>query len=231
MKPAFSIIIPTYNEARNILFLIQELQTALSGAGLSSYEILVMDDNSPDGTADKVNALKNPQVRAINRAGLPRGLSQAVLHGFQEARGEVFVVMDADFSHPPAQVPALLQALDENTSVAVGSRYIKGGGIQNWPLSRRVTSLIACLLARPWTPVHDSTSGFFAVKKSVVRDVALNPLGFKIGLEVFVKGRHGGEIKEVPYVFTDRREGQSKLNQKVIFEYLKQLSSIQKKVS
>ncbi|MEI8344950.1 MAG: polyprenol monophosphomannose synthase [Candidatus Omnitrophota bacterium] len=224
--PMVSILIPTYNEKDNITVLIERLQRELGAAAYSNYEILVMDDDSPDKTADCVNALKDPRVRAINRRGKPRGLSNAVLDGFACARGEFFGVMDADLSHPPSAVPAMIRALEAGAAVAVGSRYVSGGGIVNWPWHRVLTSRVSSLLASPLTSVRDATSGFFFVRKGALDGVTLSPLGFKIGLEVFVKAAHGGRVIEVPYVFTDRRYGQSKLGPGVMTCYLRQLLSL-----
>ncbi len=106
--------------------------------------------------------------------------------------------------------------------LAIGSRYVKGGGIENWPARRIITSQVACMLARPLTPVNDITSGYFLVRREALEGVTLDPIGFKIGLEVIAKAHYGRAI-EIPYVFTDRVVGESKLNQKEIFNYLKQL--------
>ena len=221
-----SIIVPTYNERNNIGRLIPAIEKNLDQASVGEFEILVMDDDSPDGTSERILEMKDPRVRLVNRRGRPRGLSQAVLDGFGEARGEILGVMDADLSHPPETLPSLIAAVREEYLVAVGSRYVPGGGVRQWPWRRVVTSKIACWLARPVTPVKDSTSGFFFLKKSVLEGVVLNPSGFKIGLEVFVRSKHGGKIKEVPYIFTDRKEGVSKFNGRVAACYVKQLFSL-----
>lgn len=224
-----SVIIPTYNERKNVVSLTMEVQNALSSGGITDYEILFMDDDSPDGTAAVITALKDPRVRVVNRRGRPRGLAYAVIDGFREGRGEIFAVMDADLSHPPKVLPALVRAVMDGAEIAVGSRYVKGGGVYNWPWKRRFVSRVACLMARPVTPVRDSTSGFFAIRRSAIEGVTLNPYGFKIGLEVFVCARHQGKIQEVPYVFTDRREGTSKLGGMIMWLYLKQLGHLLKK--
>jgi dolichol-phosphate mannosyltransferase len=109
--------------------------------------------------------------------------------------------------------------------LAIGSRYVAGGGIENWPLKRKITSLVAIALAKPLTPVRDITSGFLLVKRSALEGVELDPIGFKIGLEVIAKAKYGRAL-EVPYVFTDRVAGLSKLNQNEVFNYLRQLRRI-----
>lgn len=209
--------------------LIRRVEETLLTSGEADFEILIMDDDSPDGTSEAVLSLKNPRVRLINRRGRPRGLSAAVIDGLYQAQGELIGVMDADLSHPPEVIPSLIQALREGARVAVGSRYVAGGGIKNWPFHRALISRFACALARPVTPVKDSTSGFFFLQKKVLENVVLDPLGFKIGLEVFVKSKHEHKIKEVPYVFTDRRKGSSKFGIYVIGCYLKQIILLFKK--
>ena len=218
-----SIIIPTYNESGNILKLISSIEAELSKAGMLDYEILVMDDDSPDGTCEIVRGLNHKTVTAINRRGKQKGLSHAVIDGIGRSRGEIVGVMDADLSHPPHVIPSLIEEIKRGANLAVGSRYVPGGGISNWPLKRRASSSVACALARVVTSVQDSTSGFFFFRKEILDGVNLNPLGFKIGLEVFVKGRHGNKVTELPYVFTDRKSGQSKLSMNVIGCYLLQV--------
>ena len=135
--------------------------------------------------------------------------------------------IDADFSHDPKVVPKRWFGLSRagEYGLAVGSRYVKGGGIENWPLKRKVTSLVACMLAWPLTSIRDITSGFILVKREALDGVELDPIGFKIGLEVAAKA-HYGKALEVPYVFTDRVVGESKLNGKEIANYLRQLRRI-----
>jgi dolichol-phosphate mannosyltransferase len=134
--------------------------------------------------------------------------------------------MDADFSHDANAIPMMVAALAGGEyGLAIGSRYVAGGGIENWPMKRKITSIVAIALAKPLTSVRDITSGFFLVRRSALDGVALDPIGFKIGLEVIAKA-HYGRALEVPYVFTDRVAGTSKLNQSEIFNYLRQLVRI-----
>jgi dolichol-phosphate mannosyltransferase len=156
------------------------------------------------------------------------GLSSGVIDGWKFARPESDAVgaMDADFSHDVNAIPAMVAALASGEyGLAIGSRYVPGGGIENWPLHRKITSLVAIALAKPLTPVRDITSGFFLVRRRALESVELDPIGFKIGLEVIAKA-HYGRALEVPYVFTDRIAGTSKLNQGEIFNYLRQLVRI-----
>ncbi len=218
-----SIVVPTYNEVKNIPELLSSINQEMSKCQMENYEVLIMDDDSPDGTINLINDLEMPKVRGINRKGKPRGLSAAVIDGFAQAKGDIVLCMDADLSHPPAKVPELIQAILDGAIISVGSRYVPGGGVKNWPLLRQLSSRAACFVAKLVTPVKDSTSGFFAVKKEALKGVNLDSLGFKIGLEVFVKAKHYGLITEVPIVFKDRTAGESKLSGQVIRCFFEQV--------
>jgi dolichol-phosphate mannosyltransferase len=165
-------------------------------------------------------------VRCLHRPG-KLGLSSGVIDGWAFARPESEAVgaMDADFSHDANIIPRMVKSLDEGYGLAIGSRYVPGGGIENWPLKRKITSIVAIALAKPLTPVRDITSGFFFIKRDALTGVKLDPIGFKIGLEVIAKA-HYGRVIEIPYVITDRIVGESKLNQKEIVNYLRQLGRI-----
>lgn len=222
---AVSVVIPTYNEAGGIERLIAALDAMFRGAGIDA-EIVIVDDNSPDGTGAIVDALAvRYPVRCLHRAG-KLGLASAVIDGWATCTSSILGVMDADFSHDPAIIPDMIAAIQSGAcELAIGSRYIPGGGITNWPWRRRVTSRVAIMLAMPLTPVKDITSGYLFCRRSVIDGVRLDPIGFKIGLEVIMKGKYRN-AKEVPYVFTDRRVGSSKLNSGEIVNYLKQLVKI-----
>lgn len=190
-----------------------------------TWELIVVDDGSPDGTADLAESYadKHP-VRVVRRPG-KAGLASAVLAGFAQARGDVLVVMDADLSHPPEAVPRLVAAIGEGADLAVGSRYVSGGGTEDWPLKRRVVSRAACLMGNVLVPIRDCTSGFFAIRKSALDGVKLNPIGFKIGFEVMARARYK-KFLEVPYVFRDRELGKSKFGRREILQYLVQLGQV-----
>ncbi|MDQ6780969.1 MAG: polyprenol monophosphomannose synthase [Candidatus Eremiobacteraeota bacterium] len=222
---AVSVVIPTYNEAGGIERLIAALDAMFTGAGIDA-EIVIVDDNSPDGTGAIVDALASRYpVRCLHRAG-KLGLASAVIDGWATCCSPILGVMDADFSHDPAIIPDMVRAIQSGAyELAIGSRYIPGGGITNWPWRRRVTSRVAIMMAMPLTPVKDITSGYLFCRRSVIEGVQLDPIGFKIGLEVIMKGKYRN-AKEVPYVFTDRRVGSSKLNSGEIVNYLKQLVKI-----
>jgi len=224
----FSIVVPTYNEAGGIEKLVMTLDGVFKAHGLDG-EIVVVDDNSPDGTGaivDRLHAEGYP-VRCLHRPG-KLGLSSGVIDGWAFARpdSEALGAMDADFSHDAGVLPRMVEALqDEGYGLAIGSRYVPGGGIENWPRRRIITSRVAIALAQPLTKIRDITSGYFLVKREALDGVDLDPIGFKIGLEVIAKAHYGRAI-EVPYVFTDRVAGLSKLNQNEILNYLKQLGRI-----
>ena len=222
----FSIVIPTYNEAGGIERLVKTLAELFETNGLDG-ELIVVDDNSPDGTGAIVDRLSAEYpVRCLHRPG-KMGLSSGVIDGWAFARPEsrALGAIDADFSHDPTAIPKMVAALQNGYGLAIGSRYVPGGGIRDWPLRRRVTSLVAIALAKPLTSVNDITSGYFLVKREALDGVELDPIGFKIGLEVIAKA-HYGRALEVPYVFQDRAVGQSKLNGGEITNYLRQLGRI-----
>ncbi|MFY9719569.1 MAG: polyprenol monophosphomannose synthase, partial [Candidatus Cybelea sp.] len=203
MALPFSIVIPTYNEAGGIEKLLRALETTFEASGLDG-EIIVVDDNSPDGTGEIVERLaRELPVRCLHRSG-KLGLSSAVIEGWAIARNDSVALgaMDADFSHDVKALPEMVKALDSGEfGLAIGSRYVPGGGISNWPKRRIIASRVACALARPLTDVKDVTSGFFLVRRDALTGVRLDPIGFKIGLEVIAKA-HYGKATEVPYVFT-----------------------------
>jgi dolichol-phosphate mannosyltransferase len=211
-----SLVLPTYNER----LCLEKLHTRIDQT-LSPYrhEVIVVDDSSPDGTADVVRdfARLGP-YRLISRP--PKsGLSSAVLEGCHAATGAVVVVMDADGSHPPEQLPALIEAVRTGpVEFALGSRRVPGGSDEGPPVLRWIISRVATLLARPLTTVHDPMSGFFAVRRDVLSRGTLNPTGFKIALEILVKCQPS-PVVEVPFQFGERLAGQSKLGPNIIASY------------
>jgi len=222
LTPLLSLVIPTYNESRGLESLIGRIFAVLERNALSA-EVIVVDDNSPDGTGELAEELaRRHPLKVVHRSG-KLGLSSAVLDGWAVAEGRVLGVMDADLSHDPEILPDMLASITEGgAEVAVGSRYIPGGGLGNWPWFRRVTSKTAVLMGRPICPVHDVTSGYLMFRRSVIQGVQLDPIGFKIGLEVLVRGRYR-TFTEVPYTFTDRAAGKSKFGLHEIRNYLVQL--------
>ena len=221
-----TVIIPTYKEESNIRNIITEVDAVFKRNNLKG-EILVIDDNSPDGTISIVNEIKKttPNVNLIVRLA-DRGLSQSVVKGFVHASSDILVVIDADLSHPPSLIPAMYTGIMEGNDIVIGSRYMEGGGIRKWPIKRHIISLGATFLGRLLFPdVLDPVSGFFAVRKSVVAKAPLKPHGYKILLEVLGKGTWEKD-KEIPFEFVDRKIGSSKLKLKTIIEYAQQVIDI-----
>jgi dolichol-phosphate mannosyltransferase len=196
-----------------------------SALAVHTWELIIVDDGSPDGTADLAESYADKHPVVVVRRPGKAGLASAVLAGFAKARGDVLVVMDADLSHPPEAVPRLVSAIEEGADLAVGSRYVTGGGTEDWPLKRRVVSRAACLIGNVLVPIRDCTSGFFAIRKSALDGVKLNPIGFKIGFEVMARGRYKKAV-EIPYVFRDRELGKSKFGRREIGQYLVQLGQV-----
>ena len=219
-----SIIIPTLNEAGNIPDLLKRTFKSLDSIDID-YEILIIDDASEDNTADIAQELLGQKGRVIKRRENIRSLSLSVIDGIKKAKGDIIVVMDGDGSHPPELIPVFLDNLREGYDLIIGSRYIKGGGTQEFPFKRKIISVIACLIGRIVTEVKDNTSGFFCIRKEVLDNVNLTPRGFKIGLEIFVKSNISA-FKEVPYIFINRKKGKSKLTLRPILQFLYQVFSL-----
>ena len=226
----FSLIVPTYNEADNILGLLESAHAALSGI---DHEVIVVDDDSPDRTGEKAEgfAATHPWVRVVRRTG-ERGLSEAVLRGFAEARGRYLGVMDADQSHDEKILLKLIAAVERGADLAVGSRRVPGGGATRWPWHRQLTSEIATRLAKALisVPLSDPMSGYFVMKREVYESCRnrIHPTGYKILLEIVARARPLA-VEEIPFVFKDRTQGYSKLTPKVIAQYLAMLWRLRQK--
>ncbi len=213
-----SLVAPTYNEAKNIEEFIEKAAEAMNG---QDYEIIIADDNSPDKTADIARKFTNKyNIRVIVRYK-DKGLANAVMNGIKEAKGDILGVIDADLSHPPELIPELIRQLN-GADIVVASRLVEGGGAEGWPKRRKLSSFIGTFLARPLVNIKDPMSGFFFFKREIIKGVNLKPKGYKILLEILVKGNYK-EAKEVPFIFKDRTAGESKLNLAVSMEYFAQL--------
>jgi dolichol-phosphate mannosyltransferase len=222
-----SIIIPTYREAENLPILIPRIAAALSTGNLTG-EIVIVDDDSQDGTEKVCAELSASHPVRLAVRTTERGLSSAVLHGMRMARGNVFVVMDADLSHPAEEIPNLVQTLlTQDADFVIGSRYVAGAGTdENWGWFRWLNSKVATLMAWPLTSAADPMAGFFAIRRSTFEAAApLDPIGYKIGLELIVKCNCRA-IKEVPITFRDRVHGESKLTLKEQINYLRHLMKL-----
>ncbi len=221
-----TIVIPTYNEAVNIGKLIDSVIREMEKAGFKDeFEILVVDDDSPDGTCLVVRkkALEDKRVRCLLRRK-SKGLATAILRGIHWARGRYVVVMDADFQHPPEVVPRLVRkALDTGADIVVATRYSSGGGVAGWSKLRLLMSKTAIFIAKVLVPgarsTSDPMSGFFLVRKDIVENAALNPRGYKILMEILERTNYS-RVEEVPYVFRNRAGGKSKLGPKTIVDFL-----------
>ncbi|KAJ7186400.1 nucleotide-diphospho-sugar transferase [Mycena filopes] len=239
-KILHSIIVPTYHERPNIRPLVTAVFGALSAELRTQTELVIVDDDSRDGTDEVVDALHEEEgayekgyinvVLVVRKKSEGTGLSSAVLRGFEEARGESLVIMDADLQHPPSSLPSFFTVLsDHTTPFVIGTRYAPGSKINaNWPLYRRFMSWGARSLARPLTSASDPMSGFFGLRKELfLASPPLTPTGFKIGLELLLKAPvPRGGLKEVGYAFGVRSEGSSKLGAKVMLRYLFQLGAL-----
>jgi dolichol-phosphate mannosyltransferase len=241
-----SIIIPTYNESENILNLLASIKSSV----LDSFytEIIVVDDNSPDKTGNlaedysstnnidsrgqlhhqynlnSCDQSRNFSVRVVHRSR-KHGLVSAILEGIKSSNSQYVVVMDADFSHSPDLIPKMVRELENaDVDIVVASRYAKGGSIVGWPFKRKLISKCAAKIAEYGLhirkEVKDPMSGFFAFKRPILRHIRIDSAGYKILLEILVKAKEA-KVKEIPYTFTDRKAGKSKLDNGVMLDYIK----------
>jgi dolichol-phosphate mannosyltransferase len=229
---ALSVVVPTFNESENIGLFLDALCDSLDPVLPGAYEIVVMDDDSPDGTLDVAAtvAATRPQVRLVKRLK-KRELSTAVIRGWQLARGQALSTINADFQHPPELIAGLWQLLQTNDLV-VASRYCKGGGVGNWSIYRRILSRGASLIGQIILPqvynrTTDPLSGCYMFRRQVVVNVELNPLGYKSLIEILVRGRVR-TIAEFPYHMRERERGASKATGARSIDYVKQLIRLRK---
>ncbi len=223
-----SLIVPTYNESRNLEELLRQLTAVLEPCLAGEYEILVVDDDSPDGTWAVAMRLSErwPAVRVMRRRS-EKGLSTAVIRGWQAARGETLAVIDADLQHPPEVLARLWEAIQAGADLAVASRHTEGGGVSDWSALRRLLSRGAQLLGLALLPsvvgrVSDPMSGYFMLRRAAIAGAELSPLGYKILIEVLGRGRIR-TISEVGYVFRERLAGESKVTARLYADYLRHL--------
>lgn len=226
-KTQVSIIIPTYNESQNILKILKSIQDNLPNN--TKTQTIVVDDNSPDGTGklveeylENVKKLANHTIEVIHRK-TKDGLSSAILKGIQFATGNTIVVMDSDLSHPASLLPKMIDALKHpKCDIVIASRYVNGGSIVGWTRKRKFLSRLATFIAKRGLGVgaKDPMSGFFAFKKPVIQGLSFDAIGYKMLLEILVKAKNA-KVLEIPYTFTNREFGKSKLDSKTIFDYLK----------
>lgn len=220
VRTGLSIVIPTYREVENIPLILDRIDR-LRRAQALDLEVLFMDDDSRDGSVEAVRDAGHDWARIHVRTA-DRGLSQAVIDGFRRARHPVLVCMDCDLSHPVEAIPQMVLALATGQQFVLGSRYVPGGSTDDdWGMLRYLNSRVATLLARPLTRVKDPMSGFFALRRADFDAAeALNPVGYKIALELIVKC-HFDNVAEVPIHFADRAHGESKLSLREQLKYIK----------
>ena len=215
-----TVVIPTYNEAKNLEPLTEEIYSVIDKNNID-LEIIFVDDNSPDGTGDIAEKLKGRfPVKVIHRGG-KLGLGSAVREGFKATDREVIGVMDADLSHDPKIINELVKSLQE-FDISIGSRFEEGSSVENWKSYRKILSEVGVALARRITKCRDPLSGYFFFRKSVIDGVVLTTKGYKILLEILVKGKYK-TIKEIPFNFRMRKFSTSKLNFKEYLLFLGQL--------
>ncbi|MGV8171285.1 MAG: polyprenol monophosphomannose synthase [Candidatus Woesearchaeota archaeon] len=219
-----SIIVPTYNESENLPRLIPEIYHALSKIK-DRFEIIIVDDDSPDLTwkiAEKYSRYTRYNLRVIRRTH-DKGLSSAVIDGFGNSKGDILCVMDADLSHPPKLLNKMIEAMrDEGSDIVIATRD-ESGGRKNFSFYRNIVSLGAQMLSKPLTDVSDPMSGYFMIRKSVLKNrySSLRPKGYKILLEILVKGNYDHKkVSEVPFIFAKRLHGESKLGFKAYIDYV-----------
>ncbi len=226
MKPELTVVIPTYNESKNIETMIIRTGDTLKTAGIDA-ELLIVDDSSPDGTADLATKMdKQYPVRVYVRTERV-GPGPAILDGIRLAHAPIVCVMDGDLSHPPEALPGMYKLIKEGQALmVVGSRNIKGGGTSEWVWYRKFLSWGARMLGRLLTPVSDLTSGFWMFDKKIMEGAAINPIGCKVGLELMVKGNHRGKVTEYPIVFRERTAGESKMGWRETRQYIEHLLAL-----
>ncbi|MEM7365957.1 MAG: glycosyltransferase family 2 protein [Pseudomonadota bacterium] len=222
MNPTVDIVVPAFQERDNIKALAERIASVREATGYDIH-VYVVDDDSQDGTEQAVDELDLGWFSLIVRKD-ERGLSSAVLRGMDEGEGDILLCMDADLSHPPEAIPAMVSELNAGADFVVGSRYVEGGSTDdNWGLYRWLNSRIATLLARPFVNILDPMSGFFALFRSQYDQATqLNPIGYKIGLELIVKCGCR-KVVEVPIHFTDRVRGESKLTMSEQLKYIQHI--------
>ena len=210
-----SIIVATRNEVDNIGPLVSQIVAA----AVELEEIVFVDADSTDGTLDVIQQLETSHpIRLIKQNATSPGLAAAIVEGATAATGELLIVMDADLSHPPEKIEAILVPLRTGAAdLVIGSRYIRGGSTPGWPFWRRMLSRLGSAVAYPLTGVHDSMSGFFGISREQFLRLAKPAIGFKIVFEMILRGRPTLRVLETPIAFRDRLRGQSKMSLGIAF--------------
>jgi len=222
-KPELSIVVPTYNEAKNLEVLCIRIFDSLKQKNIKG-EVIVVDDQSPDGTAQIAKDLGIEYPVRVYIRGRREGPGPAILDGIRLANAPIICVMDADLSHPPEAIPEMYQLIKQGKArLVIGSRHVQGGGTSKWIWYRKFFSWGARLMGKLLTPVNDLTSGFFMFDCEVYAKANINPVGCKVGLELMVKGSHQGKVMEYPIVFLERASGESKMGWRETKQYIQHL--------
>lgn len=223
-----SLVVPTYNEGKNIIPLIEALVEILDRVIADRYELIVVDDDSPDRTWEIAQSLQEnyPQLQVLRRTE-ERGLATAVIRGWQAAQGEILGVIDGDLQHPPETLIDIYSAVSKGADLAVASRYIHGASVGSWSgirqfLSRGAVSLALWILPEIASRLSDPMSGYFLVRRSAIVDCELSPIGYKILLEVMGRGQID-RVAEIPYTFLERQEGSSKVTWRQYEQFIRHL--------
>ena len=226
-----SLVLPTYNEGKNIPLIIPRLISLLDSQLSGDYELIVVDDDSPDKTWEIAQSLllKYPQLKVIRRQE-EKGLSTAVIRGWQVCQGEILGVIDADLQHPPEILLSMLTAIEKGKDLVVASRHVEGGGVSDWSFARRFLSRGAQTIGLIVLPevvgrVSDPMSGYFLVKREAIAQQKLNPRGYKILIDILARCKIS-RIAEVGYVFQERQVGESKVTSRQYLDYLLHLISL-----
>jgi dolichol-phosphate mannosyltransferase len=222
VRQKVALAIPTFCEADNLPVLLDRVRGILDRLDLD-YEILIVDDDSCDGTTEIVSAIaqKDPRVRLLVRKG-QRGLSGAILHGWENTDADIMGVMDADFQHPPELLAELTDAIASGCDLVIGSRYTRGGALGEWQAFRKLLSAAAVWATWPIQRVglraKDPMSGFFFIRRDCLEGIAFQQTGFKLLLEILVRARISS-VREIPFAFGQRYRGASKANVRVAIDY------------
>jgi len=221
-----TIIIPTLNEEQNIDFLLERVFKVRDESHLD-FDVIFVDSASVDNTCACVEKWQSKRPVKLLRREVNVGLAPAVIAAAHHVDSEYVLVMDADLSHPPEKIPELLQPLMAGQcDMVIGSRYVKGGAMPDWPFSRKVCSKLATLPALCFCSAKDPLAGFFAVKRNFITGLPVDVPGFKIGFAVLAEYNKKIRIIEIPIEFRDRDYGQSKMNKNVVYDYLRQLGGL-----
>ncbi len=225
-KPELSIVVPTFNESKNIETLVTRAFDALKKSNIQA-ELIVVDDNSPDGTAQAAEKMTEKYPVRVYVRPHREGPGPAIMDGIRLAEAPIACVMDGDLSHPPEVLPDMFKLIKQDKALlVVGSRHVRGGGTSEWCWYRKFFSWGARLLGRFLTPVRDLTSGYFMFDKKILEGADINPIGCKVGLELMVKGRHRGRVSEYPIIFVERAVGESKMGWNETQRYIRHLFAL-----